>query len=741
MSDQEGHESGAPQRPRPPLNRRREKPQLSCHLCRRRKLKCDRLHPCANCTKRGLDLECTYPSTIPRPAASDQRHPSTAAISVQDRLRQLEREVVTMIQRNGPAAIQENMRSMGNVATSTDTSSSLSATSPSEPESVESPAVIDFGRLKLSTSETTYSDGSHWTSILHGICELREQFRGKEPSPIAEDQAGVPESQYPGPLLLYGCPPITKKHELLAAIPSRATVDRMVSIYFNSADISPAVIHTGEFLKQYSKFWEDPSETPVMWLGFLFGMLCVATLCQHTGPNNNATAQNQSTFPPETDARRAAMFYKEKIVQSLVFGHYTTGGPFVIETLIHYVTVEHFSGSDANTGVWLALGVLVNIAMKMGYHRDPSHFPHLSPYDAEMRRRLWMTICLLDTGLSEQMGMPRAIKLPHDDVLEPRHLVDSDFDGDTIQLPPSRPDTEPTSMLFILVKARFSAALHVVRDLVTSPRPYPYSEVTRVDAILNEARSNIPDCYKWHPMPLSITDPAILISRRMYLEILYHNAQIVLHLRYLLPSSNRDQYLYSQKTIMGAILNLLRFHQMIDEETQPSGQLYSIRWRFSSLVSHNFLLATVAICFYLEQNRANIEIGELEEIKRLCRKSRELWVRTSRSSSEAAKAAEALRVALEALEIPVAQPPPIPEQLNTLDSNNSFDPLAFFSYPDCSSGFDMPFSYFNLFDRAISSPMMPVTSDSLTMSPLSGQVDEMIMSDSWVSMVEADSRL
>ena len=62
----------ATQRPRPPPNRRRDKPQLSCNLCRRRKyvrlgidnnwlacwqpltghlarLKCDRNHPCSTC--------------------------------------------------------------------------------------------------------------------------------------------------------------------------------------------------------------------------------------------------------------------------------------------------------------------------------------------------------------------------------------------------------------------------------------------------------------------------------------------------------------------------------------------------------------------------------------------------------------------------------------------------------------------------------------------------------------------
>lgn len=78
--------------------------------------------------------------------------------------------------------------------------------------------------------------------------------------------------------------------------------------------------------------------------------------------------------------------YREKIVQCLVLGRYTKSVPYTIETLL-YFTVEHFQCEDTQVGNWTLLGMIVCLAMRMGYHRDAAHSPQISPYHGEMRRR------------------------------------------------------------------------------------------------------------------------------------------------------------------------------------------------------------------------------------------------------------------------------------------------------------------------------------------------------------------
>ncbi|KAJ6036787.1 hypothetical protein N7540_001066 [Penicillium herquei] len=60
---QPGSTTTTSRRLQPPPSRRREKPQLSCISCRRRKVRCDRLQPCSNCSIRGLGPSCVYTQT------------------------------------------------------------------------------------------------------------------------------------------------------------------------------------------------------------------------------------------------------------------------------------------------------------------------------------------------------------------------------------------------------------------------------------------------------------------------------------------------------------------------------------------------------------------------------------------------------------------------------------------------------------------------------------------------------
>lgn len=49
---------------------------------------------------------------------------------------------------------------------------------------------------------------------------------------------------------------------------------------------------------------------------------------------------------------------------------------------------------------WSMTGLAVRLAQSLGMHRDGSTF-NLPPFEAEMRRRLWWNICILDTPASE----------------------------------------------------------------------------------------------------------------------------------------------------------------------------------------------------------------------------------------------------------------------------------------------------------------------------------------------------
>jgi hypothetical protein len=147
----------------------------------------------------------------------------------------------------------------------------------------------------------------------------------------------------------------------------------------------------------------------------------------------------------------------------------------------------------------------------MGYHRDPQHFKSLSPYQGEMRRRMWAMIYSLDIGFSTQMGLPSSIKHSLSDTMPPRNLQDRDFDANSIELPPERPIDELTSSTVILTKLHVATSIGVVSDLVCSPHQLSYEDLVEANAKLDLTYATIPGPCKFRPMSGSLLDPPSVV--------------------------------------------------------------------------------------------------------------------------------------------------------------------------------------------------------------------------------------
>ncbi|KFZ18639.1 hypothetical protein V502_04012 [Pseudogymnoascus sp. VKM F-4520 (FW-2644)] len=579
-----------------------------------------------------MSLSCIYAeasihSAVQSPVSIGYDQKSNSTVSITDRIQQLEKLVVTLMKDNSANVSQsEPQVPLANPVVS---SPSNTVTSNSMSEDCGETIVQDsasppgLGRIKVSTSSTSYVSNAHWAAVLDGISDLKDCFEKEDDSP---------QPEYASPQLLYGSLNRASKSEILNSIPPRPVVDRLVSRYFNALDMAPAVLHSGQFLKEYEKFWENPSDAPIMWLGLLFTMMCLSAQLQQFSIDPHQM-HNLSSVDP--DPRILVDLFRDRIVQCLILGKYTKGGPYVLETLLLYFTIEHFLSKDAEIGLWILLGIIINLAMRMGYHRDPRYFSGISPAG-------W------------PMGLPRNIKEWQTDTSEPRNLFDADFDEHTKELPTSRPETEITPMLHILARNRIASVARVILDFTTDTRPYSYADVMRVEKRLDDAHFTIPSSLRWQPMSASITDTPQIIMQRISLEISFHKWRIALHRKYLFPSRQHLQNAHSRHVCMEAALNILELQDILDQETQPAGQLYEIRWKLSSLVTHDFLLATSILCFCL-QSRYGIsegatEVKDINKIKLALKRSHDIWLQPSLTSKESQKAVEALTMVLKKLD-------------------------------------------------------------------------------------------
>lgn len=333
-----------------------------------------------------------------------------------------------------------------------------------------------------------------------------------------------------------------------------------------------------------------------------------------------------------------------------MLGNYTKGGPYVIESLIQYNMIEHFLRRDAQFEIWILFGMLIPISLRMGLHRDPKHFNEIPAFAGEMRRRVWATIFQIDIGFSALAGLPRMIKPQQCDTEEPRNLLDSDFDENTLELPQSRPESEVTPVLFLLAKNRIISVGGLISDLAHDIRPYPYTELMRFEKLLQDTRNSLPASLRWQPLSRSITESPQTLMQRVYLDMFFYKMQIILYKRYLSASMTQLEYIHAREVCLDSAVNILEYQHLLDEETRLDGRLSSIGWTYSLILNDDFMLAASILCFYIKQYSGEykdiIDEETFQSIRSLLRKSHDIWLRSSSVSGEAQKAVLSLGIIL-----------------------------------------------------------------------------------------------
>lgn len=379
-----------------------------------------------------------------------------------------------------------------------------------------------------------------------------------------------------------------------------------------------------------------------MWVGKLYGLMSLALIFQH-----------QTTMVRENSEDMIHKF-NEKISQCLVLGKYEDCPPGTIETLCCSMNSQFHYASSKEMSHVLTMGVIIRLAQRMGYHRDASHFPNISPFHGEMRRRVWVLITDLDTMLSLSVGLPRLLREFQSDSALPRNLLDTDFDEDTVELPPSRPPSFASPCQWLVSKHRVTSIYGIITDFSTSIRRPKYAEVMHLDKLLQETYTSTPPNLLEKPLNKSLMDSSQDIIRRIQLRLLVAKAKCVLHYRYLAPARSDDRYAYSRKTCIEEALGIVRHHHLMEQETEPGGRFWREKWKIASpLMKETWVMGTTLLCLELNFDLSDHEPGPKyiplskktrKQIVQALRKSYAIWYESTDPYSEPHRAMQALEL-------------------------------------------------------------------------------------------------
>ncbi|PGH30424.1 hypothetical protein GX50_06798 [[Emmonsia] crescens] len=662
------------------------------------RLKCDRNLPCENCATRGRGDTCVYANPPPQGQARTTHRPVNRA-TMQGRVRHLEKMVLSLVRERSPASSQSwsspaEFRSDGGdhhfgyrFGTYTSGSTGPGSTGPGSREDSAMPlieSIESVPRLNLPNGgDSRYFDSGHWASILADIGELKGYFADQGESDTSDT---APEAGHCETDLLSGRFAKLTQMEILDRVPPRPLVDCLISQYFNSNGQPSVIIHRPSFRKQYDLFWRDPWSTPMTWVSKLFSMMCIAVrIYAHSGDQMPETFLEPSQQMDQ---------YRQMAVHCLFAGNYATGPPHAVEALILYFFTEYTRNSDMQLPCWLLFGVIVRIAMRKGYHRDPRHHPGLTVLEGEMRRRSWTILFYMDLITSVDAGLPRMIQPSQMDTDLPRCILDDDIDENTLELPPSRSDVANPGLAYMIVKRPLVLVFGTIVDINNATELAPYEEILKLDKALLDSYRVIPPVSKPNPTEPPLTDPPALIMRRLTLDLMYQKARCILHRKYYTVSWNNPQYTYSRQTCIEAAMATLQQQAILHRESQPGGIVHRFKWMRTSLIAHESLLAAMILCLYLDrlnhQGVGGVDIDNItperrSEMLQLLESAYAILSVSAASSKGAARACGVLNIILQRVGILLPMPNDMVNEVVPVQQTNGMTPLGARAYPGSGS--------------------------------------------------------
>ncbi|KAL2423266.1 hypothetical protein ABEF95_000788 [Exophiala dermatitidis] len=299
----------------------------------------------------------------------------------------------------------------------------------------------------------------------------------------------------------------TKEH-VRSIVPHRDVADRYIQNYLDTFEKTHPMLHVPSLREEINLFSRTPTALGHEWLSQFLIMLALGC------PRGERLAHPQvvNSF---LEGAEACLMQSQFLAKPTL----TSIRVMVMMTLAKQIDMVAF---DDSGGVWAYLGLVVRLAMSMGLHRHSRWFVSMSPFEAEMRKRVWVTLVFMDLQNSLEAGQSPLLHPDDYETLCPTGFEDEEA-AMTVPVPaplevedenPPRPESEAhvhhgtvanESTFQTFLDKFLQSILRIIRlvhhhhhQSLNEPDDTIYARVVDADAKIQEMRQTASRLYPTH---------------------------------------------------------------------------------------------------------------------------------------------------------------------------------------------------------------------------------------------------
>ncbi|RBA19055.1 hypothetical protein FPRO05_09984 [Fusarium proliferatum] len=349
------------------------------------------------------------------------------------------------------------------------------------------------------------------------------------------------------------------ENTLRELIPMKSIMDVLVQTYVDRFEITHRILHIPTFITKYNTHWTDKSSTPVC---FLVQMLLVAAAAVSCHPEVCI-----DVFSHKTNHDHVIKWVEA--AEAWVSSH-SNQPPRSWDTLVTHclLLIAKRANFLKEGSFWTSTGTLVRWAMAAGYHREVISATRMSPFDREMRRRLWITIVELDLQASIERGMPPSVRIGDFNIKPPLNVDDERLKGSIKGSLAGTPITKLTNTSF---QARLYRSLPVRLGICTFINGHcekvDFDKVLELEEELGQALRDIPAFDNPQADPRQHQTATYIKSM---LGIVLHQYILLLHFHFVVHSPSSSKAIICRRARLEASMKILDYYQrLLNDEALP----------------------------------------------------------------------------------------------------------------------------------------------------------------------------